>query len=114
MYKNRDKAKWLAPFYKGKNHERPFFRMTKKEYLELLDWSGREMRAGKKGSIPIHLKPLFKRLDIDRDHWIESLKNYENLFYRIVGKISKAWEILKDSTSKWFKGTKANNKLFGT
>ncbi len=75
--------------------------------------SGREIRSDKKGSIPLHLKPIFDRLDLDRDQWIESLKNYE-WFYRIVGKVSKAWEMLKHTTSKWFKGTKANTKLFGT
>lgn len=114
MFKDRNKAKCLSPFYQGEGHMNPFFRITQKEYLELLDWSGREIRSDKKGSIPLHLMPIFDRLDLDRNQWIESLKNYDKWFYRIVGKVSKAWEMLKHTTSKWFKGTKANANLFGT
>ncbi len=63
--------------------------------------------------IYIDLIPIFDRLDVDRNHWIDSLKNYDKWFYRIVGKVAEAWEILKHTTSKWFKGTKANENLFG-
>ena len=114
LFKNRNKAKWLSPFYKGENHENPFFRITQNEYLELLDWTGREIMADKKGAIPIHLKPIFARLEINHNQWIDSLKNYDKWFFRIVGKVSKAWEMLTESTSKWFKGTRANENLFGT
>jgi hypothetical protein len=108
------KAEFLAHFHQGKDHLKPFFRINQKEYFELLDWSGREIKQNKKGAIPNHLEPIFKRLQINQDLWIDSLKNYENIFYRVVGKITKAFELLKDTASKWFKGSKINRALFGT
>ena len=72
------------------------------------------IKGKKKGAIPFHLNPIFDRLEIDREQWLNSLENYDKWFYRIVGRISKAWEMLKNTTSQWFKGTTINNKLFGT
>ena len=108
------RSKCLAPFYQGEKHEKPFFKITEKEYLDLLDWSGRMIKQNKKGKIPLHLKPIFDRLEIDRHQWLESIKNYNKWFYRIVGKMTNAWEMLKHTATQWFKGTKINQKLFGT
>ena len=35
------------------------------DYLELVDWSGRAVIEGKRGSIPENLPPILKRLKID-------------------------------------------------
>jgi hypothetical protein len=50
--------------------DRGILPMSLDEYLELLDWSGRTVRAGK-GSIPTHLAPILVRLGIDATHWMD-------------------------------------------
>lgn len=113
VYKGRNRTKWLASFYKGEFHTRPFFRITEEEYFDLLDCSGREIRADKPGAIPASLAPIFDRLEIDCQQWVESLKAYDTNFYRVVGKMSKAFELLKHTTNRWFKGACINRKIFG-
>ena len=31
------------------------------DYLQLLDWTGRQIRSDKRGAMPAHLEPLFER-----------------------------------------------------
>jgi hypothetical protein len=34
------------------------------DYLQLLDWTGRQIRSDKRGAMPANLEPLFERLGI--------------------------------------------------
>jgi len=38
------------------------------DYLERVDWSGRIIRAGKRGSIDSQCSPILERLNIEPDH----------------------------------------------
>jgi hypothetical protein len=40
-----------------------------RDYLLLVDWSGRSIRAGKRGFIAAHAPPILKRLNIDAEAW---------------------------------------------
>ena len=106
-------ANWLAPFYQGESHIRPFIKITENDYFELLDNVARELHPGKKGYMDPTLDSIFDRLKIDREQWLDAIKNYDKWFYRIVGKMSTAWDALKDTTTLWFKGSKNNRRLFG-
>lgn len=106
-------ADWLAPFYQGENHLRPFFKITEKEYFLLLDNTVRELSPHKKGYMDPSLDPIFDRLKIDREKWLEAIINYDKWFYRIIGKIKTAWAEIKDTTAHWFKGSVKNRHLFG-
>ena len=59
------------------------FPMT--HYLELLDWTGRQLKVGKRGSIPAHLAPILQRLGIDVERWCDLVSNFGKLFKRAVG-----------------------------
>jgi hypothetical protein len=39
------------------------------------DWTGRELRADKRGSIPDHLAPIMDRLGINRSNWVETVRS---------------------------------------
>jgi hypothetical protein len=54
---------------------RGFLPMTLEEYLELLDWTGRQVRADKPGAIPLGLAPILER---PRDRLIP-LRRHEKL-----------------------------------
>ena len=38
-----------------------FLNLTLEFYLDLLDWTGRNLASGKRGAIPDHLEPILKR-----------------------------------------------------
>jgi hypothetical protein len=45
------------------------------KYLMLLDWTGREIRADKRGAIPDQLAPLLDRLGLDRSNWVNTVRD---------------------------------------
>lgn len=55
------------------------------DYLELVDWTGRQLRDGKKGSIHEALPPILQRLEIDPRHWLYMSRNFESRFKGLVG-----------------------------
>ncbi len=41
------------------------------DYIELVDWTGRQLRADKRGHIDEHLPPILHRIGITGKHWLE-------------------------------------------
>ena len=63
-----------------------FLRMSLDKYLELLDWTGRQIRGDKRGSIPDSLAPILERLHISRETWVDCIQNFGRWFGWAVGK----------------------------
>jgi hypothetical protein len=59
--------------------------MGVEDYLELLDWTGRQTVAGKTGTIPAHLSPVLQRLGIVPQGWCELATGFGRLFHRVAG-----------------------------
>jgi hypothetical protein len=57
----RRRASWLTPLGDEGSHL-PGLALDR--YLELLDWTGRQLAAGKRGAIPANLAPILQRLDL--------------------------------------------------
>ena len=60
--------------------------MSVANYLELLDWTARELRADKRGATPASAAPIFKRLGIDAEVWCELTRDFGKLFATVAGK----------------------------
>lgn len=54
-------------------------------YLELLDWTGRQLRSDKRGAIPTKIAPILVRLGIEPDRWLDLASQFGRLFKRAVG-----------------------------
>ena len=55
------------------------------DYLQLVDWTGRQIRDDKRGAIDTDLPPVLQRLDISPTHWIELCTHFEDRFKGLVG-----------------------------
>jgi len=55
-------------------------------YLSLVDWTGRQIRRGKRGRIPASCQPILKRLGLDRSIWCDLVENFGRLFKRVAGR----------------------------
>lgn len=62
-----------------------FLSMSLTKYLELLDWTGRQLRSGKRGAIPSELAPILERLGLDADGWCDLVQKFGKLFKRAAG-----------------------------
>ena len=84
--KNNEPAKNLAEFVGNPREPMPQglpFKLT--DYIELVDWSGRALRADKRGAIPADLPPIIDRLGIEPDNWIALTKAFEANTKTFVG-----------------------------
>jgi hypothetical protein len=66
------------------------------DYLILQDWTARQIRTDNRGSMPAHLEPLFERLGISSDLWVECVVNYRKWFRSTVGR-PKAMTVAAES-----------------
>ena len=65
--------------------DKGFLPMTVDDYLMLLDWTGRQVAAGKSGVIPSHLAPILLRLGIEKENWLPLITRFGGLFFRVAG-----------------------------
>ena len=55
------------------------------DYIQLLDWTGRQIHENKRGSIDDNTPPALQRLNISPLHWIEVCTHFEDRFKGLVG-----------------------------
>jgi hypothetical protein len=65
--------------------DRGLLPMTLESYLKLLDWTGRQLRAGTKGVIPPELASILDRLRVSAESWLETITRFGRRFHRAVG-----------------------------
>ena len=55
------------------------------DYLQLVDWTGRQIRDDKTGAIPSDAAPILERLSISPEHWVYLCTHFESHFKGLVG-----------------------------
>ena len=60
--------------------------VEQKRRLELADWTGRQVRKGKRGLIPEHIAPILESLEVNTQHWVKTVENHGSLFHRLVAR----------------------------
>ena len=101
--RRREKSGWLSPLEINERTDpvgtdaspvvrraslKGFLSMSLADYLELLDWTGRQLKRKKRGTIPTHLAPILERLGLDPSCWCDLVKKFGKLFKRAAGKAS--------------------------
>ncbi len=89
-------ALWIAPCLQATCGQ-----LSTKEYLQLVDQTGRHLAAGKRGAIPTELAPILDRLAIDHDNWFETMKEPKNFLGTAVGTIAQLAAEAKRLGLKW-------------
>ena len=76
--------------------------MSLAEYVTLVDWTGRQVAAGKSGSIPEHLAPILIRLGIDTEQWFSLCTRFGQLFYRVAGSRAALVDEAHQKGRRWY------------
>jgi len=90
-------AAWLSPFELSETaptdpvpadraSNKGCLAMSFAQYLQLLDWTGRQLRADKRGSIPADLAPILERLQVSDEGWMQLMCRFTRLFRRAAGR----------------------------
>jgi hypothetical protein len=62
-------------------------RITEAEYIELVDFTGRDMHPGKRGKIAAGEPRALTTLGLDKNHWTMRVKGIGSGYWRIVGEV---------------------------
>jgi hypothetical protein len=67
--------------------DKGFTSLTAGEYVQLLDWTARQLVPGKAGATPADAPPIFERLQLRREVWCELVKNFGTYFSLVAGQV---------------------------
>ena len=65
--------------------DKGFLPMSLGDYLQLLDWTGRQLAQGKKGRIPDSIGPILQRLQLDQNGWCDLVAHFGQRFFVVAG-----------------------------
>ena len=94
---------WLEPVFNTKK-KRGFLNMSFKEYLVLLDWTGRQIRDDKRGAISEELESILKRVGLKSEKWIDTFLSFEKDFKRVAVSENTIRKQAKKANNHWFQG----------
>lgn len=83
------------------------------EYLELVDWSGRQQLKGKGGSIDSNRPALMERLKLDPENWNGVMRRQGNVFGRAMGRLERLRSHAAALSQCWIRGMYRARRLFG-
>jgi REP element-mobilizing transposase RayT len=78
--------------------------ISRNDYLQLIDWSGRAIRSDKRGSIPAETPPILQRLRLEPADWISEMHHYGKWYYRAVGSLQALERYCEYLGQQWLKG----------
>ena len=81
------------------------------DYLELVDWSGRVVREGKRGSIGVATPAVLTTLGIGKPQWQSQMLGIESRYYRAVGTVESLKAKARALGQRWLKGTGGAKRL---
>jgi REP element-mobilizing transposase RayT len=91
---------------------RGFLPLSLDDYLALLDWTGRQVRVDKRGSIPAQLRPILERLSVNAEAWLDTISSFGRWFHRAVGRASNMASRAGRSGKHWYQGTAFSRLAF--
>jgi hypothetical protein len=80
---------------------------TSRDYLQLVDWSGRCIREGKRGHIDAKLPPILPRLSIDPEVWQLAMARKGTILGRAIGRLDLMRLHAATLGQAWIHGLKA-------
>lgn len=83
------------------------------DYLELVDWTGRAMRADKRHAISTTAPPILARLNIDPADWLRHMKLRPNRLLQAVGPINALKDYAHAVGKKWLCEARRASVVYG-
>ncbi|QDS86093.1 hypothetical protein EC9_02510 [Rosistilla ulvae] len=97
---DRPSASFLAPLFLDERNaqvgpciaatsrrcsDKGFLSMSLCDYVELLDWTARQVKPGGGGGTPVEVPPVFERIGIGKSAWRELVSEFGRLFCTVAG-----------------------------
>jgi hypothetical protein len=85
---------------------------TSRDYLQLVDWSGRCIREDKRGHIDSQLPPILARLNIDPESWQLAMARKGTLLGRAMGRLDLMRLHAATLGQAWVRGLKHSERMY--
>jgi REP element-mobilizing transposase RayT len=82
-----------------------------KDYLELVEWSGREIKRDKRGNIPAHVPPILTRLRMDAAPVLDYLGRTEHSTFGALGPVSMLRAFAQSVGRRFVKGQSLGGQI---
>ena len=99
---------FLRPFAELDENSIPF---GLKDYLELVDWGGREIKHNKNGYIPAQAPPILTRLQMDAAPVLDYLGRADQPMFTAVGPVSRLKAFAQSVGRSFVKGQSLGQRL---
>jgi hypothetical protein len=84
------------------------------DYLELVDWTGRQIRADRPGFVDDRLPPIMRRLGIDARAWTIAMRPAGNVFGRAMGRLKHLRLHARTLGQSWVRGLRKAQDLYAS
>lgn len=103
----------LLPFVGSEHVNAPDgIAFTLPDYFELLDWTGRALRDDKRGAIPSHLQPMFQRLGLNENQWVETIQHFGRRYRVAAGAVDKLRALSQRLGRAWLQGVGVSRQVY--
>lgn len=99
----------LRPFAENEDDGIPF---GLKDYLEMVDWAGREIKRDKRGYIPDHTPPILTRLNMDASPLLDYLGKADQPAFSALGPVSTLRAFAQSLGQSFVKGQALGRQLW--
>ncbi len=99
----------LRPFAESEDDGIPF---GLKDYLEMVDWAGREIKRDKRGHIPDHTPPILTRLNMDASPLLDYLAKADQPAFSALGPVSTLRAFAQSLRQSFVKGQALGRRLW--
>ncbi len=83
-----------------------------RDYLSLVDWTGRCARADKRGAIAAQTPPILQRLCIEPAQWQRTMLPAGLRFQQAVGSVARLQQYAENIGRRWVKGQAQARQLY--
>jgi REP element-mobilizing transposase RayT len=83
------------------------------DYIELVEWTGRQIRQDKRGAIDCALPPILARLGIPTNCWLQNCQQLETIYHQVIGPLSSLKQFCQKLGQRWLHGQTACLRSFG-
>jgi len=90
----------------------PTLPTTLHNYLALVDWTGRQLRPGKRGQIHAEAPPILTRLGVNEREWVDATRQFNKRFRYAAGAIEKLQQWCDAVGRCWLQGAKTASRLY--
>ena len=88
--------------------------MSFAEYLQLFEWTGRQVREDKTGVIPGSLAPILDRLQVSHENWLKLVQDFRRRFRRAAGTPASLQKEAQKRGCRYMHGIVHSRAIFGT